>query len=187
MTKTITILAIVAAFVIGFSLQSVSAIESPKILNTGTASMFIGCPVDQIQHWVEFFVSGPDVPLKHDTEITITESFFIVLPISAFEIISNDDIKQRIVDRLNLLGYFVEDPDPRPVEISDILSQGIIAEEGFTTICAEVGLSQVIGGLLFQPDSTALFLAYGIANAIWLAPLAGIGAGIYLTRNKWKR
>ena len=37
-------------------------------------------------------------------------------------------------------------------------------------------------------DATAMFLAYGIANAIWIAPtMAGLAAGIYLTKSKWKR
>lgn len=44
-----------------------------------------------------------------------------------------------------------------------------------------------VGGMLLLPDTTALFLSYGIANAIWLVPtLAGIGAGIYLTKSKLK-
>jgi len=57
-------------------------------------------------------------------------------------------------------------------------------------VCAKVvpGMDSVIGGLLLQPNDTALFLAYGIANAIWIAPtIAGLGAGIYLTKSKWKR
>jgi len=57
-------------------------------------------------------------------------------------------------------------------------------------VCAKVVpvMGGAIGGLLLQPDNTALFLAYGIANAIWIAPtMAGLAAGIYLTKNKWKR
>jgi len=47
---------------------------------------------------------------------------------------------------------------------------------------------EMVGGMLIQPDSTAMFLAYGIANAIWIAPtMAGLAAGIYITKNKWKR
>jgi len=58
--------------------------------------------------------------------------------------------------------------------------------------------------MLLQPDATAMFLAYGIANAIWIAPtmflaygianaiwiaptMAGLASGIYLTKSKWKR
>lgn len=57
-----------------------------------------------------------------------------------------------------------------------------------TIVCGKVVQNNVIGGFLLQPDTTALFLAYGIANAVWLAPtLAGIGIGVYLTKSKWKK
>ncbi len=58
----------------------------------------------------------------------------------------------------------------------------------FTIICAKVVQNNIIGGMLIQPDNFALFLAYGIANAVWMAPLViGIGAGVYLTKAKWKK
>ncbi len=45
-----------------------------------------------------------------------------------------------------------------------------------------------VGGTLIPIDSTSLLLAYGIANSIWMAPLAiGIGAGVYLTKSRWKK
>jgi len=66
-------------------------------------------------------------------------------------------------------------------------------EVTITILCLSPGTSSPgidgdVGGLLIHPDTTALFLAYGIANAIWIAPtMAGLAAGIYLTKNKWKR
>ena len=46
----------------------------------------------------------------------------------------------------------------------------------------------MIGGMLLQPDAMTLALAYTIANSVWMAPLAiGIGAGVYLTKSKWKK
>jgi hypothetical protein len=49
-------------------------------------------------------------------------------------------------------------------------------------------LNNIVGGLLLQPNDISLFLAYGIANSFWMAPLAiGVGAGVYLTRTKWKK
>ena len=55
-------------------------------------------------------------------------------------------------------------------------------------VCAKVVQNNIIGGFLLQPDTTALFLAYGIANAVWMAPLAiGVGAGVYLTKTKLKK
>jgi len=45
-----------------------------------------------------------------------------------------------------------------------------------------------VGGILLQPDTTTLLLAYGIANLVWMAPTAlGIGIGVYLMKSKWKR
>ena len=55
-------------------------------------------------------------------------------------------------------------------------------------VCAKVVQNNIVGGFLLQPDNVALFLAYGIANAVWMAPLAiGIAAGVYLTKSKWKK
>jgi len=55
-------------------------------------------------------------------------------------------------------------------------------------VCAKVVQNNIVGGFLLQPDNVALFLAYGIANAVWMAPLAiGIGAGVYLTKSKLKK
>ena len=45
-----------------------------------------------------------------------------------------------------------------------------------------------IGGEWQSTDTVALFIGYSVLNAYWLAPaLTGIGAGIYLTKSKWKR
>jgi hypothetical protein len=62
----------------------------------------------------------------------------------------------------------------------------------FNPICKELSivefLNSIIGGMFLEPDSSALFLAYGIANAFWIAPLAiGVGAGVYLTKSKLKK
>jgi len=49
-------------------------------------------------------------------------------------------------------------------------------------------LSSVVGGEWQGTDTVALFIGYSVLNAYWLAPtLAGLGAGIYLTKPKWKR
>ena len=58
---------------------------------------------------------------------------------------------------------------------------------GYSTECIN-GVQQMIGGMLLQPDAMTLALAYTIANSVWMAPLAiGIGAGVYLTKSKWKK
>ena len=86
-------------------------------------------------------------------------------------------------------GHVFEFPDGRQVWIMDYFSATQDTFEG-VVVCAKVvpGMGGVIGGMLLQPDDTALFLAYGIANAIWMAPIAiGVGAGVYLTKSKWKK
>jgi hypothetical protein len=49
-------------------------------------------------------------------------------------------------------------------------------------------LASPVGGDWRGTDTVALFIGYSVLNAYWLAPtIAGLGAGIYLTKNKWKR
>jgi len=49
-------------------------------------------------------------------------------------------------------------------------------------------LSSIVGGEWQGTDTVALFIGYSVLNAYWLAPtMAGLAAGIYLTKNKWKR
>jgi len=58
-----------------------------------------------------------------------------------------------------------------------------------TGLCSSPSpLSSVVGGVWQETDTVALFIGYSVLNAYWLAPtLAGLGAGIYLTKSKWKR
>jgi len=74
------------------------------------------------------------------------------------------------------------------LETSWFTNGGTAVTVEMSMLCVQITGVSSIGGLLLQPDTTALFLAYGIANAVWMAPLAiGIGAGVYLTKSKWKR
>jgi len=58
-----------------------------------------------------------------------------------------------------------------------------------TGICVNPSpLASAVGGEWQGTDTVALFIGYSVLNAYWLAPiLAGLGAGIYLTKTKWKR
>jgi len=169
MTKTITILAIV---LVGFGVQSAYA-----------------CTEGNIQHWASYDFAPDDFgpPILHDTEPPITQAGSINLPVEPEEVLSIAKETQRLVDKLNVLGFFIMDPVQRPITIFDVVLLGTGIPVIFSTICKD-GFEQIIGGLFIQPDSTAMFLAYGIANAIWIAPtMAGLAAGIYLTKSKWKR
>jgi len=55
-------------------------------------------------------------------------------------------------------------------------------------IIYQIPNGMIVGGEFYPVDNVSLFLAHAMINSYWLAPTAvGIGAGIYLTRNKWKR
>jgi len=169
MTNTITILAIV---LVGFGVQSAYA-----------------CAEEDIQHWMNVRIQIELFNFEHATEPSLLkeERFLLPMPTMGPEILSPSNVKTDVADRLNELGYFVDDGGPRPITADDVFSVFLNPDSvGYSTICKD-GIQQMIGGMLLQPDATAIFLAYGIANAIWLAPLAGIAAGVYLTRNKWKR
>ena len=169
MTNAITILAIV---LVGFGVQSAYA-----------------CTEGNIQHWASYDFA-PQLPppfILHNTEPPITFSGSINLPVGPEEVLGDVKELQRLVDKLNSLGYFIMDPVQRPITTDDVLLTGIGLPTIFSTICKD-GFDQIVGGLFMQPDTTALLIAYGIANAIWLVPtVAGLGAGIYLTKSKWKR
>ena len=61
-----------------------------------------------------------------------------------------------------------------------------ITTANMVLVCGKVVPTMAIGGMLLEPDTTVLVLAYGIVNAFWLAPmLAGIGVGIYLVKRRF--
>jgi len=162
MTNTITILAIA---IVGLGIPSAYA-----------------CAPEDVQHWNEIrFIYGA-VDLVSDTEPELDENTFYNIWIQRDgEGISS--LRQVLVDQLTALGYVEKlsgDP-PTPNRFS-------LVDAEYSSFCNDFDIAQIVGGMLIQPDSTAMFLAYGIANAIWLAPtILGLGAGIYLTKNKWKR
>ena len=164
MTKIITILAIV---LIGFGIQSAYA-----------------CAEDDVQHWVNVRAEPSTVIIESSTHI-IRGSFTI--PISS-EIFEFEDVFFKVADRLNELGYFVSDGGgARPVEVSDLVITQDAISGPYSTICND-GIFNTVGGMFLQPDATALLIGYAIANSIWMAPIAvGLGAGIYLTKTKWKK
>ena len=168
MTNTITILAIVA--LVGISVPSAFA-----------------CSEGNVQHWNNVQITLEN-SLPHTTEPTLPPGTHILLPIPTMgpELLVNDFRDQIVAERLNELGYTQVDGDP--VDVFDIENVDFNPDRvGYSTICKN-GVQQMIGGMLLQPDTMTLALAYTITNSIWIAPLAiGAGAGIYLTKSKWKR
>ena len=130
MNKT-TILAISAVFVA--SILAITAFEA----EAKPPSRAI-CPAENVQHWVNLTVNTNN-PLQHETETTIISSrVFIPVKTMGSEILNSDLIKIKVVERLNELGWFVDDGTPRPVNISDIGSVFFTTNPAiYSTICAE--------------------------------------------------
>jgi len=167
MGNKIIILAIV---LVGFGIQSAFA-----------------CSEENIQHWINVKVDLISGALEHSTGL-LRGPFAI--PISATmgsEVFELNNMYFKVADRLNELGYFVVDGSgERPVLATDLIILNDALFGPYSTICNDPFMS--VGGVLIQPDTYTLLLAYGIANSVWMAPLAiGIGAGVYLTKSKWKR
>jgi len=142
------------------------------------------CEEGDIQHWTNLLIT-PSRVIEHSTESSMSGQFLLPIPTMGSEIISNDSTKQKTVDRLNELGYFVDESNPRPVATSDIQSVVLDLRSGYSTICKN-GIMQVVGGMLLQPDSATLLIAYGIANSIWIVPsVAGIGIAVYLVKRRF--
>jgi len=55
-------------------------------------------------------------------------------------------------------------------------------------LCLSPSTFQTVGGEWQATDTTALIIGYSVLNMYWIAPIAiGIGAGIYLTRNRLQK
>ena len=133
----ITILAISAVFVA--SVLAITAFEA----EAKPPSQSVACPAENIQHWVEvsFSASGN---IKHATEQTLSGSTVMIMPLTSEDITTDNNANdaRRVADRLNALGYFVDDdpnvpPPARPVEISDLAINVQASFQYYSTICAE--------------------------------------------------
>jgi len=167
MTNTITILALIA--ILGISVPSAFA-----------------CLENDVIHWTNLPVILTNA-LEHSTEPDISPGrhFWLPIPTTNGEVISTESMIQLAADRLNDIGYTNNGQPVTSLDVEQI--DYLRASVGYSTICKN-GIQQMIGGMLLQPDTMTLALAYGIANSIWMVPLAiGAGAGIYLTKNKLKR
>ena len=93
--------------------------------------------------------------------------------------VSNPGIR---ADNERTIGYDVTTGNDGPNVLVDV-------PVTVTGVCLSPSpLSSIVGGEWQGTDTVALFIGYSVLNAYWLAPtLAGLGAGIYLTKSKWKR
>jgi len=163
MTKTILILAIAIA---GLGLPSAYA-----------------CAPEDVQHWNKivfeqtFDFGHPTLPLPILNDVEAPHEVIVQVDPNVPHI-----VRQLVVDKLTDLGYKRgQAGDGGSIQLLDIATVDVT----YSTICGTFDIAQIVGGLLLEPDGTALILAYGIANAIWLVPsVAGIGIAVYLTKNR---
>jgi len=162
MTKTILILAIILT---GFGTQSAYA---------------AGCTEENIQHWNKIiFVSQKDTTWTQENEpdLVVGPRYEVIVQVSSASV---SEVDKLVSDKLNEIGYTDATNGDTP-EPEDFLALDFT----YSSFCDNFGFGQVVGGMLLQPDTATLLIAYGIANSIWIVPsVAGIGIAVYLTRNR---
>jgi len=125
----ITILAISAVFAV--SMIAITAFEAEAKPPSSAI-----CPAENVQHWLNFRLNN-EVTLQHSTEPSIPPTALLIqLPFVGSELFNLIDRDQIAADRLNEMGYFVDDSGPRPVEASDV-TLFFSVEPPYSTICAE--------------------------------------------------
>ena len=99
----------------------------------------VACPAENVQHWFSgrFVPGGLVAPFLHDTNPSLTnQNYFVPILLDSSAVIPLA-ASQEISDRLNELGYFVDDGSVRPIIPSD-LDQASVNEGGsISVICAE--------------------------------------------------
>jgi len=125
--STIVVSVIASLAIFAVSSSQVEAVPPSKV----------ACPAENVQHWLNVRFTN-QATLRHDTEpdIVAVTSTLIPIPLVGSELFGADNRNEHIADRLNELGYFVDDGVVRPVESSDVAGS-FVADIPFSTICAE--------------------------------------------------
>ena len=143
-----------------------------------SAQSAFACADADIQHWNKIIFTVNE-NLQNPTNPIISVSFPHELLVKVDPDVPQN-LFQLVFDKLDSLDYV--DSAGEPVQTGDIES---IVEVEYSTICGDL-LSQIVGGLLLEPNVGALLLAYAIMNAVWAVPtLAGLGIGIYLIKKRF--
>jgi len=140
-----------------------------------------GCAPEDVQHWNQIQFTFGNGNLVSDTEPELDEN-------TRYDVWIQRDgngisiPNQVVAEHLTNLGYVMTNGNPPQPQFFTIPTDLI----QYSSFCNNFGLAQMVGGMFIQPDSTTLLLAYGIANAIWIAPIGiGIGLGIYLVKRRF--
>ena len=194
MYKKILILAITASFIISsipLAEASISWNGFLRDIGFGGSQIYEVSGVSVIPTSSVF---GNEVQLRClDGDWFYTSSPLVVLspepPVSAPALIGaqtfvvNDgDISTNFFTRI--IGYDVIPINQGVVQPFDIT----VTVTGLCFSPSPLVASPTVGGDWQATDTVALFIGYSVLNAYWLAPtLAGIGAGVYLTKSKWSK
>ena len=136
---------------------------------------------EDVEHWNKIIFFGNTIDhWTADNEPDINPFIFheIVVQVDPAKA---PRVNKFISDKLNEIGYINasnnDTPEPEDFFFSDVT---------YSSFCVDgKDFMQVVGGMLLQPDSATLVIAYGIANAIWIVPsIAGIGIAVYLVKRK---
>jgi len=162
--------------VVLFIVISLALLGFTQVPNSIQYAYGAGCAPEDVQHWEKIvFRSGGVV---HPTLPNLASPAEVVVQIDPNVA---HVVQQLVVDKLTSLGY--TQLDGSQLALSNIASDSF--QVSYSAFCNNFGLAQIVGGMFIQPDSATLLLAYGIANAIWIAPIGiGIGVGIYLVKRK---
>jgi len=180
----ISFISIITLF--GFTQVPIASADTPNIfevLSKGDGITFVGAPLDhdiikeQGNQIALTFITNPS-----DTSIAICPNTHKLIGggISEFDIFSSSS--------LNTAYTFTSEPNFANnswevfAELNDFQNRFILTAYA---MCERVTLATIVGGLLLEPNTASLILAYGLVNAVWIAPIGiGIGLGIYLVRKK---
>ena len=140
----------------------------------------VGKSCENVEHWNKIrFISSQ--------ALTNNEQLPIQKDVSSYEVLVRADadkaplIEFLVSEKLNQIGY--TRVGGAPVLLGDVS----VLEITYSSFCLdENDFMQVVGGMLLQPDSATLLIAYGIANSIWIVPsVAGIGIAVYLVKRRF--
>ena len=184
MRKISLVLVISVSFVAGTMVAGNYVFADPEDSQNSLLDQVIGaiqsqepvCPAENVQHWATYqWESG--ISFIHPT-LPSVESGSLEVQVPSDRSYTGPEV---VANTLNELGYSNSGSPILPVNVA-----GSFLANNMGVICVDGGIMAVVGGLLIQPDSATILLAYGIANAIWIAPIGiGIGVGIYLVKRRF--
>ena len=154
------------------------------VLAVGVQSAYagaVGKSCENAEHWNKILFELSFTNFVHDSLPDITQS---EVPYEVLVQVDPNAVhqpEQLVANKLNDLGYSLSGGGSIPAD------EICCTEVTYSSFCADGNdFMTVVGGMLLQPDSATLLIAYGIANSIWIVPsVAGIGIAVYLVKRRF--